>query len=214
MLESGDHLDQPEFHRRYERMPPHVKAELIGGIVFMPSPLKRPHGRTHKLVMRWLDEYEEATLGTEAFDNTTVILGPDSEPQPDACLLIAAEGLGQTTDEDDYIVGSPELAVEIASTMSNIDLHRKKDDYRVNGVNEYVVVVLKPAKVFWFVLRKGRFRELAPGADGILRSQVFPGLWLDPAALLTLDRRRLLRMLRQGLASPEHATFVEKLSRA
>jgi Uma2 family endonuclease len=210
-LEPGDHLSQPEFHRLYEQMPDHVKAELIGGIVFMSSPLKRPHGRLHKLIIRWLDEYEEATPGTEAFDNTTVIMGPDSEPQPDGCLLIAVEGTGQTKDEDEYIVGAPELTVEIGSTTRNIDLHRKKADYQASGVKEYIVVVLKPARVYWFVLQKGKFRELAPGADGILRSRVFPGLWLDPVALLAGDRRRVLKVLRQGLASPDHAAFVAKL---
>jgi hypothetical protein len=37
-LENGDHLDQPTFHARYQAMPEHCRAELIGGIVYMPSP--------------------------------------------------------------------------------------------------------------------------------------------------------------------------------
>ncbi len=207
-LETGDHLDQSEFHRRYEKMPAGVKAELIGGIVFMASPQKKHHGRMQSLVARWLDEYEEATPGTEALGNSTVILGPDSEPQPDACLVITASGKGQTTEEDGYIVGAPELAVEIASSTSNIDLHRKKEDYQVNGVREYLVIVRKPARVHWFVRRRGKFRDLAPDGDGVLRSETFPGLWLDAGALLALDRRRLLRVLHKGLASAEHADFV------
>jgi hypothetical protein len=32
-LEPGDRLDQKTFHERYEAMPEHVKAELIGGVV-------------------------------------------------------------------------------------------------------------------------------------------------------------------------------------
>lgn len=71
--------------------------------------------------------------------------------------------------------------------------------------------MLKPARVFWFVLRKGKFREVAKGTDGVLRSQVFPGLWLDSEALLKMNRYRLLRALRQGLASAEHAAFVLRL---
>jgi Uma2 family endonuclease len=210
-LEEGDHLDQPEFHRRYQRMPPGVKAELIGGIVFMPSPQKKPHGRIHRLVMRWLDEFEEATPGTEAFDNSTTILGPVSEPQPDACLLIMVAGRGQTMEVDEYIVGAPELIIEVASSTSNIDLHRKRDDYLRGGVKEYLVIVLRPARALWLVRRGDAFHEMTTDAEGILRSETFPGLWLDPTALLGANRRRLLEVLRQGLASPEHAAFVASL---
>ena len=46
-----------------------------------------------------------------------------------------------------------------------------------------MVVVLRPAQVIWFVRRDGAYQQMAPGEDGILRSEVFPGLWLDSAAL-------------------------------
>jgi Uma2 family endonuclease len=211
-LEPGDHLNQKTFHARYEAMPEDVRAELIGGVVFMPSPLRRPHSRTHYYLLHWFFEYEEATPGTEGHDNATTILGPKSEPQPDACLLITARGLGQTREENEYIVGPPELEAEIASSTVSIDLHLKKTDYEKAGIKEYIVVVLRPARVFWFVNRNGTFDDLQPGADGIFRSEVFPGLWLDPAALLRHDAKRLRKVLRQGLASPEHAAFVTKLA--
>jgi Uma2 family endonuclease len=156
-------------------------------------------------------DYEEATPGTEAFDNASAILGDDSEPQPDACLLINVPGLGQTGDQDGYIAGAPELIVEVASSSAAIDLHRKRDDYQRAGVREYLVVVLRQARVVWWVLRQGAFAELAPGPDGVYRSEVFPGLWLDPAALLRGDGPRLREVLRQGLATPEHAAFVARL---
>jgi Uma2 family endonuclease len=213
-LENGDHLDQKTFHARYEAMPEDVRAELIGGIVYMASPQKRPHGRYHGLLNRWLDEYEEATPGTEAQIGATNILGPESEPQPDSCLFILPECGGQVwEDEDGYLNGAPDLMAEIASASESIDLHAKKDDYEKAGVREYVVVALRRREVFWFIRRRGKFRELAPGADGIFRSEVFPGLWLDPAALLRRDRRRLLAVLRQGLGTPEHAAFVARLAR-
>jgi len=211
-LESGDHLDQKTFHDRYEAMPPGTRAELIGGTVFMPSPLKRPHGRTHKLIVRWVDEYEEATPGTEAFDNASTILDDAAEPQPDVSLLIVSPTHGQTREEDEYIVGAPEFITEVASSSEAIDLHDKRDDYERTGVREYVVVALRQQRVYWFVRRDGRFVEVQPGDDGILRSEVFPGLWLDPAALLRLDRRRVLEVLRQGLATPEHTAFVARLA--
>jgi Uma2 family endonuclease len=212
-LENGDRLDQKTFHARYEAMPD-VRAELIGGIVYMSSPLKRRHGRYSVRLIRWLGEYEEATPGTEALDNTTNILGPDSEPQPDGCLLIVPERGGQTReDRKGYLCGPPELLAEIGSSTESIDLHAKKVDYEKAGVREYVVVALRTHKVFWFIRRRGKFKELALGADGIYRSETFPGLWLDPAALLRRDSKRLLAVLRQGLASAEHAEFVGRLAR-
>jgi Uma2 family endonuclease len=212
LLECGDHLDQKTFHERYEAMPEDFRAELIGGIVFVPSPLKRPHSRLHVGVIRWLTDYESATPGTETHDNATSILGPQSEPQPDACLIIVAPGQGQTHDQDGYLAGPPELIVEVASSSQAIDLHRKRDDYQRAGVKEYVVVVVRQARVVWWVDRQGAFQELPAGADGTLRSEVFPGLWLDPAALLRQDRARVQVVLSQGLATPEHAAFVKRLA--
>src|SRR5262245_7571219 len=157
-LEPGDHLDQKTFHARYEAMPEDTRAELIGGIVFMPSPLKRPHGRTHTKLMAWLSEYEDATPGVEAYDNVTAILGPESEPQPDGCLAVAPGRGGQMRLNDEgYLEGAPELAAEVASTTAAIDLHRKRIDYERAGVREYVVVVLRPARVVWWVNRGGTF---------------------------------------------------------
>jgi Uma2 family endonuclease len=211
-LEEGDHLDQKTFHERYEAMPEGTRAELIGGIVFMPSPLKRRHSRMHIHILRWLATYEESTPGTEAHDNASTILDEQNEPQPDACLLILPPGKGQTRDEDEYIVGPPEWIGEVASSSAAIDLHRKRDAYEHAGVKEYVVVIVRQQQVVWWVNQGGRFEELAPGADGIYRSEVFPGLWLDPAALLRQDGPGVLEVLRQGLATPEHQAFVARLA--
>lgn len=212
-LENGDHLDQKTFHARYEAMPPDTRAELIGGIVYMSSPLKRPHGRHHSKIMTWLGVYEAATPGTESLDNTTVILGLESELQPDAFLMILPEFGGQMRENsDEYLEGSPELVAEVASTTESIDLKTKLRDYEKAGVKEYLVVALRQKNLFWFMRRRGRFKELAPGSDGLLRSEVFPGLWLDPAALLKPNLPQMLEVVRQGIASPEHAAFVVRLA--
>jgi len=212
-LENGDRLDQKTFHERYAAMPAQVRAELIGGIVYMTSPQKKRHARAQATLVWWLGEYETATAGTEVLVNSTDILGPESEPEPDACLLILPEYGGQTReDKDGYLHGAAELNAEVSWATESIDLHRKKRDYEKAGVREYIVVALRQQQVFWFVRRRGKFRELAPGKDGVIRSEVFPGLWLDADALLRHDRKRLLAVLRQGLASPEHAAFVAKLA--
>jgi len=212
-LEPGDHLDQKTFHERYEAMPDDVKAELIGGVVYMAAALRRPHGRSHSWVIHWLCSYEDLTPGVEVYDNATNIMGDASEPQPDACLIILPEKGGQTRfTHDDYLEGAPELIAEVASSTESYDLHSKKLDYERAGVQEYLVVALRQEEVFWFVNRNGNLKEKQPADDGIFRSEVFPGLWLDPAALLRLDGSRLLEVLGQGCATEEHAAFVNRLA--
>src|SRR5262249_29531892 len=179
----------------------------------MPSPLKPRHGHMHAKLMGWLSTYEDATPGVEIYDNTTAILGPESEPQPDAYLIVAPDKGGQMRENaDEYLEGAPEFIAEVASSSESIDLHGKKDDYKQAGVREYLVVALRQRRIYWFVRRGRRYADLPPGPDGILRSEVFPGLWLDPAALLRLDSARVTEVLRQGLATPEHAAFVARLA--
>lgn len=180
----------------------------------MSSPQKDPHGRSQLRLSHWLCEYEIATPGTQALANTTNILGEYSEPQPDGCLFILPEYGGQTwIDENGYRNGAPELLAEVAHATESIDLNAKKLDYETAGVREYLVVALRRDQVYWFVRKRGKFKELSAGPDGIFRSQVFPGLWLDPKALLRHDSKRLLAVLHRGLASPEHAAFVAKLAK-
>ena len=211
-LEAGDHLDQATFHARYEAMPAEFRAELIAGVVFVPSPLQKEHGRHHALVMGWLTNYETATPGTETLDNATAILGDFSEPQPDAALLIEPTCGGQTSlSADGYMLGPPELIVAVASSSESIDLHAKRRDYEQAGVLEYVVVVLRQRIVRWFVRQEGVYREAHAGEGGIFTSTVFPGLWLHGPALLQLDGQQVMDTLRQGLETPAHAAFVRQL---
>jgi Uma2 family endonuclease len=193
-------------------MPPDFRAELIGGVVFVPSPLRKEHGRHHALAIGWLTHYWTATPGTEALDNTSVILGDDREPQPDAALVIEPESGGQTSvSEEGYVTGPPELIVEVASSSESIDLHAKRRDYEQAGVLEYVVVVLRQRMVHWFVLQEGTYQEVEADANGVFTSTVFPGLWLNASALLQRDGRQVMATLQQGLKMPEHAAFVQQL---
>jgi Uma2 family endonuclease len=214
-LENGDRLTRAEFERRYEAMPHLKKAELIEGEVYLGSPVHhRRHGRPHIQVAGWLGVYTAGTPGVEAGDNGSVRLDLDNEPQPDAFLLIEPERGGQTRiSPDDVVEGAPELVAEISSSTVSIDLGKKLNVYRRNGVLEYVVWRVRDRQVDWFVLRDGQYERLAPAADGILRSTVFPGLWLDPAALLRGDMTTILAVLHQGLNSPEHADFAARSHR-
>lgn len=209
-LENGDRLTRDEFERRYHAMPQVRKAELIEGVVHMPSPVRlRKHAQPHFNVIGWLAGYQAMTPHVLGGDNATARLDLDNEPQPDALLMIdPAKGGHAKLTPDDYVEGAPELVCEVAASSANIDLHAKLNVYRRNGISEYVVWVVGERDVRWFVLTEGRYDRMPPDADGLLRSRVFPGLWLDPAALVGGDMARVLEAARQGTASPEHAAFV------
>lgn len=215
-LENGDRLTRAEFERRYDAMAGLKRAELVEGVVYMPSPVRfTRHGRPHLHLATWLGVYEAATPGVKAGDNCSVRLDLDNEPQPDACLVIDARSGGQARlSEDDFVEGAPELTAEIASSSVSYDLGAKLHAYRRNGVREYVVWRVLDQQIDWLVLVEGRYEPLEADADGLFKSTVFPGLWLDPAALLSYDLSRVLAVLHQGLATPEHAAFVEGLERA
>ncbi len=210
LLEAGDRLSRDEFERRYERLPQLKKAELIEGTVYMPSPVRaRKHGQPHIQLGTWLGTYAMETPGVECFDNTTVRLDLDNEPQPDLVLIKAAAKGGQTRfSADDYLEGAPELAVEIVGSSRAYDLHPKKHAYRRNGVREYLAWITGEHRVVWWALREGDYQEIALTSDGLLKSGIFPGLWLDTAALLGGDMKVVLAALRKGLDSPEHRAFV------
>ena len=88
-LKHGERLTREEFGRRYEAMPHLKKAELIEGIVYMPSPVRIDfHGRPHAQIMAWLGTYWIATPGVDLADNSTVYLDSNNEHQPDALLRI------------------------------------------------------------------------------------------------------------------------------
>jgi Uma2 family endonuclease len=214
-LENGDRLTRDEFERRYNAMPESVKAELIEGMVFMSSAVRfREHGSQQLAMGTWIGVYLAATPGLEGGDNTTVRLDSASEPQPDLLLRVSPQLGGQSqTSEDGYIVGAPELAGEIAASSASYDLHEKLTVYRRNGVREYVVWRVLDSAIDWFVLRKGQYQAMPLDATGLYRSEVFPGLWLDPAAMVGGDLAKVLAILQQGIANPEHALFVEELKR-
>jgi hypothetical protein len=213
-LVAGQRLDQSAFHERYEAMPPGTWAELIDGVVFMPSPVGPEHARGHVPALVWLSYYEENTPGVAVFDNASTVLGPRSEPQPDLQLRIISEHGGRPPTDRGFVRGTPELIVEVAHTTRYVDLGPKFDEYERAGVLEYIVRSIEPDEVLWHVLEKGRLVTVPADPDGLFRSRVFPGLWLDSQALLAHDTRRLRATLDKGLSTPEHAAFVAKLAGA
>ncbi len=213
-LENGDRLTRIEFERRYSNMPDVKKAELVEGVVYMASPLRfEPHAEPHADLIVWLGNYKVATPGVRLGDNPTIRLDLDNEPQPDAVLLLDATVGGQSyLGKDGYIEGAPELVTEVAASSAAIDLGDKKRSYRRNGVCEYIVWQVFDRKFEWFSLQNGDYVALEQGEDGIIRSQVFPGLWLKVPAMIDSDLSQVLSVLQAGLNSTEHQVFVQQLA--
>jgi hypothetical protein len=209
-LVAGERLSRKEFLRRWEALPQLKFAELIEGVVYMPSPVTLSHGSHEGLVNFWLTMYTARTPGCEAGTNATWLMLEDA-PQPDGFLRIDPEYGGQSGLERGLGKGAPELVAEVCQSGASYDLGPKLRLYRKAGVPEYLTLLLTENKVIWRRLVAGDYVPLQPGPEGWLRSIAFPGLWLDPDALLRCDAARVLRVLNKGLRSQEHRQFVHTL---
>jgi Uma2 family endonuclease len=214
-LQPGDRLSRDEFERRYHAMPGVKKAELIEGEVYMASPVSyQNHVKQDIHLGGLLFLYSSQTPGVSSGNNATILLDSGNEPQPDQVLFIEPANGGRITiNGDGYIDGSPELVVEISGTTAGIDMGKKREVYRRNDVKEYIVWRVYDDEIDWFALQGEEWITLSP-VEGILKSNVFPGLWLNLQALFADDKKASIATLNQGLASPEHAEFVTRLSQA
>lgn len=211
-LEMGDRLTRVEFERRSQAMPELKKAELIEGVVYIPARSTAQYAGGRASVIGWLAAYRAATPGLLASANPTLRLDEDNEPQPDALLAIDSKCGGQShVDEDSYFAGPPELIGEVASSSVSYDLHAKLHVYRRHGVREYVVWRVRDKELDWFRLDEGNYVPLTPDAQRIFKSTIYPGLWLDVAALLNGEQARVLAVLQEGIASPERVRFAAEL---
>jgi Uma2 family endonuclease len=213
-LENGDRLTRLEFERRYHAMPEVKKAELIEGVVYMASPLRfKPHAEPHGRLITWLGVYQAATPQVEMGIEPTVRLDIDNEPQPDGVLLVSQASGGRSTLSDDgYLEGAPELVAEIAASSVSIDLGDKKRAYRRNDIQEYIVWQVFDQKIDWFALQNGDYVSLQPNPQGVICSQVFPGLWLDVLAMLQGNMQQVLATLQTGINSADHTAFAQQLT--
>jgi Uma2 family endonuclease len=196
-LENGDMLPLTEFIRRYEDMPGVKKAQLIEGVVHMPSPVRVTHAEPDGVIQLWLGVYA-AENGLKTYPNATLLLDTENAFQPDAILCSPPRKGGRVwLNTKGYLCGSPELVVEIASSTASIDLRDKLRVYRRLEVAEYIVWRTEDAEIDWFVLEEGQFIKMKPDRHGKLRSRIFPGLVLDLAAALACDKAKVLAALKK-----------------
>ncbi|MDY7016003.1 MAG: Uma2 family endonuclease [Cyanobacteriota bacterium] len=213
-LENGDRLTLPEFERRYSAALHIKKAELIEGVVYMASPLRfESHAEPHSDLMGLLWTYKRVTPGVRSGIEPTVRLDEENEPQPDGVLFLPQTAGGNVRiAKDDYLEGAPELVVEIAASSVAIDLHAKKKVYGRNGVREYLVWQIFENQFEWFSLQGDQYVLLEADGDKIIKSVVFPGLWLTISALQQGKFQQVMEVLQAGLNSIEHQAFVQKLA--
>jgi len=213
-LREGERIKRDEFERRAKAFPQAGRVELIDGVVHLMSPISFfGHGLPHANMMTWLNLYSIDTPGTCCGAPTSIRIDDENEPEPDAILFIDPERGGAAAfDEDEYVTGAPELVIEISNTTTGKDLNIKLPLYERDGIREYIVWRVEDQEIDWFVLRESGYERLTLGEDGIYRSEVFPGLWLDVDAIVSGDRRRMIRVLEQGLATIEHNEFVARLN--
>jgi hypothetical protein len=212
-LENGDRLTRPEFERRYHAMPKLKKAELIEGVVYIPHHYGiMAQAKARAEIVGWLGRYTVNTPRTTVGVKPSLRLDLDNKPQPVAVLIIEPSFGGRVRfSEDDILEGSPELVVEVAASSTAIDLGDKKRAYRRSGVQEYIVWQVYDQKIDWFQLQDGDYVSLAPDEQGVVHSQVFPGLWLNVEAMLQGDMRSVLAVLQMGIDTKTHQAFVQQL---
>jgi hypothetical protein len=206
LLEPGDRMGLEEFLERWEQCPDLKFAELIDGVVYMPSPLSRPHsrfdGRAHSVV----GHYALLSDVCEIFPNATWILR-GSAPQPDLAVALVPEYGGKMEAAPrELTTGLPELVIEVCRSSRSYDLGPKLALYERAGVPEYLAILVEERRFEWRILDQGRYR-LMEASDGIFRSRILPGLWFDEPAFWRRDSRRLLAVVDEGLSSPEFLEF-------
>jgi Uma2 family endonuclease len=211
-LRHGDRLSREEFLRRWEAMPELKRAELIDGIVYMPSPVSDIHSDYDNRTSWWLSHYAADTPGCEVRHAGTWLMAASSAPQPDLALKILPEYGGQSALQGAYASGAPELVAEISHTTSPRDTGIKLRLYERSGVREYLLVRPGKRKIAWYMLVDGKYQQLEPDADGIFRSRVFPGLWLNPEELWNRNYAGMAATIQRGTATPEHAAFAQDLA--
>ena len=193
IIENGDRLNRIEFERRYTASNI-KKAELIEGLVHVASPVRfTPHAEPHARILTWLGTYQSMVAKLAVGIEPTVRLDEDNEPQPDAVLFRL--GGNAQIDDDGYIMGAPELVVEIAASTVSYDLHAKKRVYERNGVKEYIVWRTLDQEIDWFILENGKYVRLTPDDAGVMHSREFEGLRLNVKAILNGDMAGVLGSL-------------------
>ena len=214
LLATGMRIGRGEFLRRLQQLEAEgqtVHAEWLEGVVtVMDTPDTESHGSPQGAAAMLLKLYEAYTPGVFAATAGGVILD-EGELEPDVLLAIRPEFAGQMSrTADGKLTGPPELIVEIANTSVLRDTRVKRLAYERAGVREYLVHAVRDRQILCDRLVGERFEFVALD-DGVFRSEIFPGLWIDCDALVAGDLPKAVATAEAGRARPEHAAFAQSL---
>jgi Uncharacterized protein conserved in cyanobacteria len=198
-VEVAERMTAEEF---LELAPEDRKAELIDGVMIMPSPALDIHERLFGFLFRLISEYVEMyDLGEVRGSRTPVVLASDQVYEPDI-LFVARERAGRITERG--VMGAPDLVVEILSRATvAYDRGPKLQGYERAGVREvWLIDPYGPVGTEFYRLEGGRFVP-ARVEGGVLRSAAIPGLalrveWLWPEGRFIPIREALAWIEAQG----------------
>jgi Uma2 family endonuclease len=172
-------------------VPDGEKADLIDGVIYMPSPDNLQAARLFSWLFRLLSEFVEARDLGEVYPLRVAFrLDDGAAPEPDIGFL-SKRNLGRAY--RNYIEGPPDLAIEIVSPESaQRDYVSKRQLYEKHGVPEYWILDEALKKVLLLRLEAtGHYREVQV-RKGILRSRVISGFWLKEEWLWQQPRPAVL----------------------
>lgn len=212
LLYDGLRLDRVTFHRLYEASPELKRVQLIEGIVHMPSPMRFvQHANPQTCINGWLFCYVTQTPGVNTGGSATLKIDDENEFEPDGMLFYDN---GQLIIADDgYLEGVPELAVEVTASTFTIDSKEKFRVYEKHGVKEYLLWNTEAGTITWYARHKDKFVPMKSNRAGILKSKIFPGLWLEVAAMREGDMTQVMKTLYEGLASAPHRQYVKRFKK-
>ena len=92
-LVTGMKMTLEEFLRRWEAIPELKKAELIDGVVYVPSPVGLDHCTKDAMLIWWLGSYVVETPGCDTGNNGTwIMLRRLPEHYPSSIISSVATG--------------------------------------------------------------------------------------------------------------------------
>jgi Uma2 family endonuclease len=187
-------MTRAEFDAATALHPEVKRAERIEGRVYLQMSVSQLHGRAHAILAGWLMAYWARHPDCEVLAEGTARLGDHSDPQPGAMLRRVASGSSGV--QAGFVVGPPELVVEMSASSASYALFEKKALYMRSGVLEYVVWQVYEERLDWFRLDGSEYVALVADENGFIESNVFPGLRLPVVALLAGDVASVMSAVR------------------
>ena len=157
-----------------------INAEWVDGEVILMSPVSQAHQRILGFLLTLFQHFVEANdLGEVLFAPFQMRLRTRPSGREPDLLFVARDRLDKL--QDAYLDGPADLAVEIISADSRArDRVDKYREYEQAGVREYWLI--DPAREFADFYRlnaDGIYSQVIIDDDGIYRSNVIEGLWLE-----------------------------------